>query len=100
MSEYTGIVILCEDRQQEVFARHFLINCGVRKQRIYVNVAPQGAHRYTQIFKYMILIDICREAKSLPTNRLKAPQKNLPTRHFDLFVYNDERRRVGTRENL
>jgi len=42
MSEYTGIVILCEDRQQEVFARHFLINCGVRKQRIYVNVAPQG----------------------------------------------------------
>ncbi len=42
MSEYTKVVILCEDRQQEVFARHFLINCGIRKQRIYAVVAPKG----------------------------------------------------------
>ncbi|RLC01426.1 MAG: hypothetical protein DRI57_31130 [Deltaproteobacteria bacterium] len=42
MSEYTRVVILCEDRQQEVFARHFLINCGIRKQRIYAKVAPKG----------------------------------------------------------
>jgi len=47
------------------------------------------AHRYTQIFKHLILIDICRVGKVffLPTNRLKAPpKKNLPTRHFDLCI--------------
>lgn len=43
MTEYTKIVILCEDRQQEIFARHFLINCGIRKQRIYAKIAPKGA---------------------------------------------------------
>ena len=42
MSKYTKVVILCEDRQQEIFARHFLINCGIRKQRIYAKVAPKG----------------------------------------------------------
>ncbi len=42
MTEYTQVVILCEDRQQEIFARHFLVNCGIRKQRIYAKVAPKG----------------------------------------------------------
>jgi hypothetical protein len=42
MSDYTQVVILCEDRQQEVFARHFLIQCGVNRHRIRVNVAPSG----------------------------------------------------------
>jgi len=42
MSKYTQVVILCEDRQQEVFARHFLINCGIDRRRIRVNVAPKG----------------------------------------------------------
>ncbi len=42
MSEYTKVVILCEDRQQEVFARCFLTNCGVHKRRIHANMAPKG----------------------------------------------------------
>lgn len=42
MNKYTRAVILCEDRQHEVFARHFLVNCGVNPKRIRVNVAPKG----------------------------------------------------------
>lgn len=42
MSDYTKIVILCEDRQQEVFARRFLEACGVNWRRIYTNVCPKG----------------------------------------------------------
>jgi hypothetical protein len=42
MAEYTQIVVLCEDRQQEVFARHFLVNCGINRHRIYPKVAPKG----------------------------------------------------------
>ena len=34
MSDYVQIVILCEDRQQEVFARQFLISCGIHQRRI------------------------------------------------------------------
>ncbi len=39
---YTQVVVLCEDRQQEVFARHFLVNCGINRRRIRVNIAPRG----------------------------------------------------------
>ena len=42
MGDYTQVVILCEDRQQEVFARHFLVTCGVDRHRIYVRVSPFG----------------------------------------------------------
>jgi hypothetical protein len=42
MSEYSKLVILCEDRQQEVFARHFLVSCGVNPHRIYTDVCPSG----------------------------------------------------------
>ncbi len=42
MARYTQVVVLCEDRQQEVFARHFLIGCGINRRRIRVNVAPRG----------------------------------------------------------
>ncbi len=42
MGSYTQVVVLCEDRQQEVFARHFLVNCGINRHRIRVNVAPRG----------------------------------------------------------
>jgi hypothetical protein len=44
MTEYTSIVVLCEDRQQEVFARHFLKACGLVKNRrkIYYNPCPKG----------------------------------------------------------
>ena len=42
MSNFVEIVILCEDRQQEVFARHFLVSCGVNPHRIRVNICPKG----------------------------------------------------------
>lgn len=42
MSRYTEIVVLCEDRQQEVFARHFLVNCGINRRRIRVKHSPTG----------------------------------------------------------
>jgi hypothetical protein len=42
MTEYTSIVLLCEDRQQEVFARQFLESCGVDKRRIYPSTCPRG----------------------------------------------------------
>lgn len=37
------IVILCEDRQQEVFARHFLEKRGVTGRQIHVNICPKGS---------------------------------------------------------
>jgi len=42
MSRYSEIVILCEDRQQEVFVRHFLVSCGIHRHRIRVRPHPQG----------------------------------------------------------
>ena len=42
--KYTQVVILCEDLQQSVFARTFLIECGVEPNRIRVAPLPkQGA---------------------------------------------------------
>jgi len=40
MSKYTEIVILCEDLQQGVFARTFLIKCGIIRQRIRIVPLP------------------------------------------------------------
>jgi hypothetical protein len=37
-----AMVILCEDRQQEVFARHYLIQCGVPRTKIRTNICPKG----------------------------------------------------------
>lgn len=34
MSKYTQVVILCEDLQQEVFTRTFLVQCGIPGPRI------------------------------------------------------------------
>ena len=42
MSKCTEAVILCEDRQQELFARYFLIECGINKRRIRVKIAKKG----------------------------------------------------------
>ncbi|SLM32089.1 conserved hypothetical protein [Desulfamplus magnetovallimortis] len=42
MNKYTQVIILCEDRQQEVFARFFLIQCGIEKRRIRSKIAPYG----------------------------------------------------------
>lgn len=42
MNDYTRVVVLCEDRQQEVFARHFLMSCGIDKHRIYTDLSPKG----------------------------------------------------------
>ena len=40
MPKQVRAVILCEDRQQEVFARYFLTVCGIRPVR--VQVSPSG----------------------------------------------------------
>ena len=42
MSNYTQFVILCEDRQQEVFTRHFLASYGVHPRRIRIKIPPKG----------------------------------------------------------
>lgn len=42
MSDYTQVVILCEDQQQEVFARHFLVQCGIHPRRIRVQRPATG----------------------------------------------------------
>ncbi len=42
MYNYTWIMLLCEDRQQEVFMRNFLVARGVPKNRIRANPAPKG----------------------------------------------------------
>ena len=42
MADYSSIVILCEDRQQEVFARHFLISSGIDPHRIRPYTCPPG----------------------------------------------------------
>jgi hypothetical protein len=39
---YTHVVVLCEDRQQEVFARHFLMGMGIERNRIRYRIAPSG----------------------------------------------------------
>jgi len=36
------LVILCEDRQQEVFARHFFIRYGFHPRKIRSNISPKG----------------------------------------------------------
>jgi len=43
MSErYTQIIILCEDPQQSVFARTFLVECGILPERIRVVPLPKS----------------------------------------------------------
>jgi hypothetical protein len=42
MPKYTEVVILCEDLQQDVFARTFLQVCNITKNRIRTVVAPHG----------------------------------------------------------
>jgi len=47
MSDYVQIVILCEDRQQEVFARQFLIICylqgeAVNETDVYPGLSREG----------------------------------------------------------
>ncbi|MEW5941649.1 MAG: hypothetical protein AB1750_18440 [Chloroflexota bacterium] len=43
MTDRIRAVILCEDRQQEVFARTFLETCGIRPVRVRINPAGRGA---------------------------------------------------------
>ena len=40
--DYTQVIILCEDKQQEVFLRRFLVKCGVNARRIRVRPVPGG----------------------------------------------------------
>jgi len=39
---YTQIVVLCEDKQQAVFIRRFLIKCGENGHNIYIKSSPPG----------------------------------------------------------
>ncbi len=43
MPDRVRAVILCEDRQQEVFARYFLETCGIQLIRVRVNPAGKGS---------------------------------------------------------
>jgi len=42
MNDYSVFVVLCEDRQHEVFMRTFLVSRGVSARRIRVRIAPEG----------------------------------------------------------
>ena len=42
MDNYTSLVVLCGDRQQEVFVRRFLERCGVIPKRIRYKTCPRG----------------------------------------------------------
>lgn len=42
MPRYTQLIVLSEDRQQEVFARRFLERCGIERGRIYYRTCPRG----------------------------------------------------------
>lgn len=42
MPKHTQVVILCEDKQQELFAKYFLERCGINRKRIKVVIAPAG----------------------------------------------------------
>ena len=42
MSDYSQVIILCEDRQHEVFIRTFLVGRGISPHRIRVRIAPGG----------------------------------------------------------
>jgi hypothetical protein len=42
MGRKTQITILCEDLQQEIFARTFLVACGTSSKRIRSIIAPKG----------------------------------------------------------
>jgi hypothetical protein len=41
MNKYSEVIILCEDIQQEVFARTFLVKCGIPGPRIYTAPLPK-----------------------------------------------------------
>jgi hypothetical protein len=43
MASRVRAVILCEDRQQEVFVRTFLATCGIRPVRVKVNPGERGS---------------------------------------------------------
>jgi len=58
VSNYTQVVILCEDRQQEVFARHFLVKCGVNRHRIHVKVSPKGAGAAEQYVRQQYPVEV------------------------------------------
>jgi hypothetical protein len=42
-SRATLIVLLCEDKRHEQFARRFLVECGVSGRRIRSRIAPPGS---------------------------------------------------------
>ena len=53
-----AMVILCEDRQQEVFARHYLIQCGVPRAKIRTNICPKGKQAGDQYVREQYPIEV------------------------------------------
>ena len=92
--KYTKVVVLCEDRQQEVFARHFLVNCGIIPGRIRVKVAPPArgsgeqrvrekylqevrAHRARCKSRHIALVVLIDADKGSVNNRLRQLENEL-----------------------
>lgn len=68
MSRYTEIVILCEDRQQEVFARYFLLkmlNVSRNRIRIVQQRAGQGAAEHFVRSRYPTEVGALRRRNHL-----------------------------------
>jgi len=53
-----SMVILCEDRQQEVFARQYLIECGVPRSKIRINICPKGKQAGEQYVRSQYPIEV------------------------------------------
>jgi hypothetical protein len=58
MDNYSEIILLCEDRQQEVFARCFLVTCGVHPRRIRVRCSPAGVGSAEQFVRQQYPIEV------------------------------------------
>lgn len=53
-----SMVILCEDRQQEVFARHYLVRCGVPRAKIRTNICPKGKQAGEQYVREQYPVEV------------------------------------------
>jgi hypothetical protein len=71
MTERVRALILCEDRQQEVFARYFLEQCGVRPVRVIVGPIGLGSGEQFVRQKYPAEVKVFRRKyRSQPNTRL------------------------------
>jgi hypothetical protein len=83
-----AMVILCEDRQQEVFARHYLIQCGVPRAKIRTNICPKGKQAGDQYVRVQKLPAFDHEG---PLEELAGISKN---RRFDEVMDDKENEEI------